>query len=216
MKPKLLALVPLVLLGAAAGPSADTSRSSGCGEVYVVVRHDTLYSIARRCRDSVAHIAAANRIADPSRIEVGQRLVLAGGASAPKPDEAPVTAAGAGFSYRIAATDTLYSLARWARVRVPLLLAANPGVDPHKIEIGDLIRLPRGAVDPQPLRLRERAPAQAATARAAAPPRRPAMTPRPAPPAPPPARHDDRPPPDDDSEKPDDGNLHGRHQPEGM
>ena len=216
MRPKLLALVPLALLGAAAGPSADTSRSSGCGDVYVVVRHDTLYNIARRCRDSVARIASANRIADPARIEVGQRLVLGGGASAPKPDEAPATAAGAGFRYRIAPQDTLYSLARWARVRVPMLLAVNPGVDPHKIEIGDLIRLPGGAVDPQPMRTRERGPAPAARAPAPASSPRPAMTPRPAPAAPPPATHNDRPPPDDDSDKPDDGNLHGRHQPEGM
>jgi LysM repeat protein len=246
MRPKLIALVPLALVGAAAGPGADTSVRSACGGDYTVVRHDTLYSIARRCHSSVARIARANRIANPARIWVGQILVLDdGGGYAGKPEDGPARGNGAGFRYAMAPRDTLYSLARWARVGVPALLAANPGVDPRKIEIGDLIRLPRGAVDPQPGRIRERGPA---TAAASAPV--PGLTPRPAPPvaappqaAPPRAAPPAPPPPhaapprpapphaapprpappapaprprDDDAGKPDDGNLHGRNQPEGM
>ena len=72
--------------------------------------------------------------------------------------------------YRFARGDTLYSLARWARVSVPALLAANPGVNPHKIEIGDMVRLPAGAALPYATRLRERGPG-AAPVRHAAPAR---------------------------------------------
>src|SRR6185503_5817859 len=59
-------------------------------------------------------------------------------------------------SYRIRPTDTLFSLARWSRTGLPALLAANPGIDPRKIEIGDPISLPAGAADPELLRARER------------------------------------------------------------
>ena len=236
MKQVPLALVPLALLGAVAGFSAYAGASASCGDSYTVRRHDNLYRIALRCHSSVARISADNRIANPARIAVGQILVLINSvrmASAPraegaKPGEMAPRANGAGFSYQFQPQDTLFSLARWARVPVPALIAANPGVNPHKVEIGDLIRLPRGAVDPLPLRTRERGPSVAAAAPAAAP--RPQMAPRPQiaprtmpPPlmaprprwTPPPPR-DERPPRDADEDKPDDGNLHGRNQPEGM
>jgi LysM repeat protein len=44
--------------------------------VYIVRPGDTLYSIARRYRTTVAAIAWANGIANPGRIWVGQRLVM--------------------------------------------------------------------------------------------------------------------------------------------
>jgi LysM repeat protein len=44
--------------------------------VYIVRPGDTLYSIARRYRTTVAAIASANGIPDPRRIWVGQRLVI--------------------------------------------------------------------------------------------------------------------------------------------
>ena len=144
MGPFSLAAVALSLLGAPA-PGA-------CGDSYRVARHDTLYSIARRCGFGVGEIARANRI-DPTRIAAGQRLVLprAGGDGARR-DE------GRALVYRFRHGDTLYSLARWARVGVGALLAANPGVNPHRIEIGDAVRLPRGAVAPDMARARERGP----------------------------------------------------------
>ena len=58
--------------------------------------------------------------------------------------------------YHFQAGDTLYSLARWARTSLAALRAANPGADPRDIEIGEPIRLPRGAARPEPMRLRER------------------------------------------------------------
>jgi LysM repeat protein len=146
--------------GLAAGPPAPAP--SGCGGSHVVVRGDTLYSIARRCRSSVVAIAQASLLVDPRRIEVGQRLVIPGqGAPAPaaEPRREQPAVADAGLTYRFAASDTLYSLARWSRVRVAALIAANPGINPHMIEIGDEIRLPAGAVRPEAMRLRERGPA---------------------------------------------------------
>ncbi|MBV9882943.1 MAG: LysM peptidoglycan-binding domain-containing protein [Sphingomonadaceae bacterium] len=151
-----LLLVPLCL---AAGPPSSAPAPGRCGNVYVTVRGDTLYSIARRCRSSVAAIAQASRLADPNRIEVNEPLVIPGPAPAMAEAGKPGPMPASDRAYFFQPTDTLYSLARWARVSVTALLAANPGINPHKIEIGDPIRLPAGAVRPEPARARERGPA---------------------------------------------------------
>lgn len=148
----------LGLVAAAIGLTALSPPRGGCGAGYVVVRGDTLSHIARRCRSSVPAIALASRIANPDRIVVGQRLVIPGRermASAAAPARgAPAAAVPSG--YRFQPADTIYSLARWAQVSVPALLAANPGIDPRQIEIGDAVRLPADAADPAALRDRER------------------------------------------------------------
>jgi lipoprotein NlpD len=168
-------LVAAMSLSLLAGMAAYAGPPGRCGDTYQVVRGDTLYRIARRCRSSVVAIAEASRLADPRRIEIGDRLVIPGRAApvpAPgKPDEA----SGDRLVYAFQPTDTLYSLARWSRVSLRALMATNPGIDPANIEIGDPIHLPQGAVDPGALRQRERGPVRAA---APPPPPRPAPPPR--------------------------------------
>jgi LysM repeat protein len=202
MGPASLAALTLSLLG----PPAP----GGCGDSYTVARHDTLYSIARRCGLGVDAIARANRI-DPTRIAAGQRLVL------PRPDEAGVKPdEDEGLTYRFRHGDTLYSLARWARVDLRALIAANPCVEPHQIAAGDLIRLPYGAVPPEPARLRERGAPHAAPVPPRvhiAPPPRLMPAPPPHPPhAAPPA------PAEKDEGRPDDGPESGQEddEPEGL
>jgi LysM repeat protein len=153
MKPASLSALALFLTGAA----VHASPPGPCGSSHRVVRGDTLYSIARRCRGSVAGIAAASGLADPTRIEIGQRLTLSGhGGQAPRAAPEDRTPAPAELRYRMERGDTLYSLARWSRVGLPALLAANPGIDPRKIEIGDLVRLPHDAAPPERDRMRQR------------------------------------------------------------
>jgi len=82
-------------------------------------------------------------------------LPLLGAAGPDKPDDGPPPAPAEAPGYAFVRGDTLYSLARWAGTNVPALIAANPGIDPTRIEIGDLVRLPAGARDPAPLRFRE-------------------------------------------------------------
>ncbi|HVQ07923.1 MAG TPA: LysM peptidoglycan-binding domain-containing protein [Allosphingosinicella sp.] len=196
-----LAAVALSLLGSAA-PRA-------CGDSYTVARHDTLYSIARRCGLGVGAIARANRI-DPTRIAAGQRLFLPGGNES------------GSRIYRFRHGDTLYSLARWARVDLGALLAANPRIDPHDIDAGAAIRLPAGAVRPEPARLRERGSPHAGRELprvliAPPPPQvRPPPPPQPPRAAPPPPPRDDG--VDDEEGKPDAGPDSGSEddEPEGL
>ena len=115
--------------------------------------------------------------------------------------------------YHFQAGDTLYSLARWMRTSLAALRAANPDVDPRDIDVGDPIRLPRGAVRPEALRARERGALTPAVAPAPPPP------PRPMPPIVQPPRGDDdadKPKPDDEDEDTPGGMDDGGPEPDGM
>ena len=81
---------------------------------YVVQRGDNLFRIALRFHTSVATLARANHIADPSRIYVGQALII--------PDPAP---AGQLVHYRVRHGDTLYGIARSLGSTVAAIQAAN-------------------------------------------------------------------------------------------
>jgi LysM repeat protein len=154
-RPLVFASLAAISVSLAAGPPAPAA--GGCGGVHVVARGDTLYSLARRCGSTVVGIAQASGLADPRRIEVGQRLVIPGEGEAPAPPEPgkDEPSESAGLDYAFQPGDTLFSLARWAHVGVRALIAANPGINPHKVEIGDTVRLPAGAIPPGPARYRE-------------------------------------------------------------
>jgi len=177
-----LAALSLLIAGGVGLAALAPPGICGDGD-YVVVRGDTLGRVARRCGSTVAAIAAASRIADPNLILVGQRLVIPGGRAFARAvtRPAPATDATGRLTYAMARGDTLYSLARWSRVSLPALLAANPGINPQRIEIGDTIRLPGGAARPQLARLRERGPLPRAARPSTAPVVRDAPPPRSAP-----------------------------------
>lgn len=68
----------LTIPGRGAATAAGTTSAPATGGVYVVRRGDSLGAIAARYGTSVAALARANRIANPSIIYVGQRLVIPG------------------------------------------------------------------------------------------------------------------------------------------
>ncbi|ACL70886.1 DUF3794 and LysM peptidoglycan-binding domain-containing protein [Halothermothrix orenii] len=49
--------------------------------------------------------------------------------------------------YVVQPGDTLYKIARRYRTTVEALLEANPGIDPHNLQIGQKICIPRGIID---------------------------------------------------------------------
>lgn len=50
--------------------------AAGCGPTHIVRRGDTLTRIARQCGTTVEALAAVNRIRNPDRIWIGQKLVI--------------------------------------------------------------------------------------------------------------------------------------------
>lgn len=101
--------------------------------VHVVQAGETLYSIARRYGVTVADLVAANGIANPDRINVGQRLEIPGGTVPPAP--APRT-------HVVQPGETLLAIALRYGVTVYGLQAANDISDPDHIEVGQELVIP--------------------------------------------------------------------------
>ncbi len=85
--PRDLAAVP------AATPAEKPVRATAESGTHVVMSGESLGTIARRYQVTVGELAAANRITDPSKIRVGQKLTIPGSASVGKASSkaAPVT-----------------------------------------------------------------------------------------------------------------------------
>jgi LysM repeat protein len=107
MKPLLALALSVSLFLSLAGTAFADSR-------YVVQRGDNLFRIALRFHTSVAALARANHIADPSRIYVGQALTI--------PDLAPAAQL---VRYQVRHGDTLYGIARSLGSTVAAIQSAN-------------------------------------------------------------------------------------------
>lgn len=103
---------------------------------YIVQPGDTLTSIAVRYGTTVAAILAVNPgITDPNFIPVGFRLCI--------PRVAPPTVCPPGtFTYTVVAGDTFFGLANRFGTTVAAIQAANPGVDPTMLFVGQRICIP--------------------------------------------------------------------------
>lgn len=132
-----------------AGPARASKADKAAQQTVVVARGDTLYGIARRHRTSVDRLAAANAIARPYTIRVGQRLAMPGSADI-RPASAPVRSGAIRQTVqtpieggvRVGQGDTLYSIARRNHVDVNDLMTANAITDPARVKPGHVLILP--------------------------------------------------------------------------
>lgn len=114
------------------GDMHDMRQAPCPGQIYIIQAGDTLYRIAARYGITVGEILAVNPGLDPNRLFIGQRICI------------PVIACPGGQIYTIVAGDTLYSIAVRFNVTVNAILAANPGLDPNRLFIGQRICIPGG------------------------------------------------------------------------
>jgi peptidoglycan DL-endopeptidase LytF len=77
-------------------------------------------------------ILAVNPGLDPNRLTIGQRICI----------PVSVPAACPGFTYSIQPGDTIYTLAARYGLAPEVLLAANPGLDPYRLMVGQTICIP--------------------------------------------------------------------------
>lgn len=151
---------------AVAPPAAPASASAGAA-VHIVRPGEHLTGIARQHGTSVAVLAAANRLANPSYIRVGQRLVIPSAAASvvqPAP-AAPVMAApptASSRSHRVAAGEYLIGIARRYGTSVQAIMAANGMSNPSFIRAGDVLRIPPVAGAAAPVAAGATAPPRAA------------------------------------------------------
>jgi LysM repeat protein len=123
--------------------------------IHVVSRGSTLWGIAGHYGVSVSSIVAANRIANPSRIFVGQRLVIPS-ANAPASGHAPQASARRGSSppqqrasrvHVVSRGSTLWGIAGHYGVSVSSIVTANRIANPSRIFVGQRLVIP-GAKTP--------------------------------------------------------------------
>lgn len=110
------------------------------GTVYTIVAGDTLFALAQRFNTTVQAIINANPGIDPNSLQVGRMICIP---VAPGHGPCP-----GGFSYTIRAGDTFFSIARRFGTTVAALQAANPGVDPNRLQVGQQICVPAPAPGP--------------------------------------------------------------------
>ncbi len=100
---------------------------------YTIQAGDTLYFLAQRFGATVAAIVAANPGIDPNALQIGQVICI--------PGLVPSTCPG-GTIYVIRQGDTFSALASRFGVSLAAILAANPGVDPNRLVVGQRICIP--------------------------------------------------------------------------
>jgi LysM repeat protein len=149
---------------------------------YVIVKGDTLSKIAKANGVTVRAIEDANPGVTPTRLKVGQKLVLPAGATGTGANAASDTANGVAMAsggdevYSVKSGDTLTRIARHYGVTVKAIEAEN-NLSTTKIKVGQKLNIPARAEA-------EQAPVNAPPAAVTPPP--PAPAPAPAPTAPPP------------------------------
>ncbi|MBU7005785.1 LysM peptidoglycan-binding domain-containing protein [Phosphitispora fastidiosa] len=112
------------------------------GTLYTIIPGDSYFGLATRFNVTVDALIAANPGADPQNLQIGQQICIPGvPAGTPCPG---------GFLYVIKPGDTYYSIARRFGTVVPALIAANPGVDPDSLVIGQSICIPAAQPVPCP------------------------------------------------------------------
>jgi LysM repeat protein len=127
-------------------PSAPAART------YQVRAGDTLGAIAARHGLRVDAVAAANRLADPNRIRVGQLLHLPG-ASAPlaSPVATPTAPAAPATTYVVRQGDVLSVIARRLGTTIGELRRLNQAIaDPDRIRAGQVLNVPATGQAPAP------------------------------------------------------------------
>ena len=100
------------------------SMVAAAGSSYVVKGGDTLSQIAEQFDTSVAAIVAANDIANPSRIYVGQELIIPGS-----------------DTYIVQTGDTLERIAHKTGTAVAVLTEANGIANPNLLYVGTQLQL---------------------------------------------------------------------------
>lgn len=113
---------------------------------HVVKSGDNLYRIAKNYGISVKQLEQANPQVTPNSLRIGAKLVIpskttssAPAAVASSPSHQAASIAG---TYEVKAGDNLSKIARLQGTTVAALQAANPGLNPTKMAIGQKIQIP--------------------------------------------------------------------------
>ncbi len=115
----------------------DSTKTTAEFYYYTVKSGDTLYRISLNTGVSIARLATLNRISDPNRIYVGQRLMI------PRRNSATAKPSIEYYFYTVKSGDTLYRISVNTGVSVLKLASLNKIADPNRIYVGQKLKIPR-------------------------------------------------------------------------
>ena len=95
---------------------------------YTVRQGDSLYGIAKRWELPIDSLIAANNIAPPYAIQIGQQLSVPPGVDV----------------VRVMPGDTIYKIAQFYRIPLTVIIQANKLTPPYIIQVGQLLKIPPG------------------------------------------------------------------------
>ncbi|GAB6098149.1 hypothetical protein JCM16358_00280 [Halanaerocella petrolearia] len=104
------------------------------GTLYTIRPGDSLYNLAQRFEITVESIINANPNIDPNNLQEGQQICI--------PIEDISKTCPGGFFYTVILGDTFFNIARRFDISTEALAAANPNIDPNKLQVGDEICIP--------------------------------------------------------------------------
>nr|AAC13727.1 chitinase [Volvox carteri f. nagariensis] len=132
---------------AADGDSSRRLLASGC--TYTIQPGDTFWAIAQRRGTTVDVIQSLNPGVVPTRLQVGQVINVpcsGGGGSTPTSTAPPAR----GCTYTIQPGDTFWAIAQRRGTTVDVIQSLNPGVNPARLQVGQVINVPCGSNGPAP------------------------------------------------------------------
>lgn len=103
---------------------------------YIVKTGDTVHSIARRFSVSASDIQKWNNITDPTKLGIGDQLVVSASAT-----QAATPKKTSSAGYVVAQGDTFYSIARRHKMTLAQLRTMNPDVSTHLIAPGQTLNV---------------------------------------------------------------------------
>ncbi len=128
----------LLSFGLAAALIVAVPSLAAAAQTHVVQPGDTLWAIAGRYNVSVDTIAAANGLADPDALRLGQRLVIPGG----EVPAARTPSVSSSVIHVVQPGDTLWSIASRHNVSVSAIVQANGLADPDRLKLGQRLKVP--------------------------------------------------------------------------
>jgi LysM repeat protein len=148
---------PVVVAPAPVTPVAPETA----GTEYVIKKGDTLAKIAKANGVSLKALEAANPNVQPTKLKIGQKLVLPAGGAAATPETATAsTDTGGGEIYVVKSGDTLTKIARGHGTTVKAIEAEN-NLTTTKIKVGQKLKMPAAASAAAPAAPAAPAPAPA-------------------------------------------------------
>jgi LysM repeat protein len=120
---------------------------AAAGSDYVVAKGDSLAKIAKKNGVSLKALQAANPGVVPTKLKIGQKLVIPAGGKTSADAAAPAAAVAGDTgttSYTVKSGDTLIKIAKAHGTTVKAISAAN-GLNTTKIKVGQKIKIPSKA-----------------------------------------------------------------------